>query len=103
MSNIATTNSRMHTTTSGWVTFAGYLMIVAGVFQSIAGLVAIFKPSVYLASSSSLIVLDYTQWGWTHLIFGIILMLGAGSLFAGRLWGRFLAIFLATISAILNF
>lgn len=91
------------TTSSGWVTFAGYLMIVAGFFQSIAGLVAIFKPSLYIAASNHLLVLDYTQWGWIHFITGIILLLAAGSLFTGRLWARVIAIMFATISAVLNF
>jgi hypothetical protein len=88
---------------TGWVSFAGYLMVVAGFFHAIAGLVAIFKSDVYVASANSLLVFDYTAWGWTHLIFGAILIAGAFALFAGRMWGRILAITLATLSAILNF
>jgi hypothetical protein len=48
-------------------------------------------------------VLDYTQWGWTHLLFGILVIAAAFALFAGRMWGRVTAIILATLSAILNF
>lgn len=47
--------------------------------------------------------MDYRQWGWVQLIWGIVLIVSASSLLAGRLWGRILAITLATISAILNF
>src|SRR3954469_10599239 len=88
---------------SGWVFFAGYLMIVAGFFQMIAGLVALLKPSLYLATEKHLLLLNYNQWGWTHIIVGLILALSAGSLLAGRLWGRIVAITLATLSAIVNF
>ena len=96
-------NGQLTTNRSGWVTFGGYMMIVAGFFQAISGLVAIFKSSVYLVTSNHLLVLDYTQWGWVHLIVGIVLLLSSASLFAGRLWGRVVAITLATLSAILNF
>jgi hypothetical protein len=88
---------------SGWVFFAGYLMIVAGFFQMIAGFVALLKPSLYLATEKHLLLLSYTQWGWTHIIIGLVLALSAGSLFSGRLWGRALAITMATLSAIVNF
>ncbi|HSX29069.1 MAG TPA: hypothetical protein VLE73_00755 [Candidatus Saccharimonadales bacterium] len=88
---------------SGWVAFAGYLMIVVGVFQSIAGLVAIFDPGIYVAANNSLWLLDYTQWGWVHLILGIILVASSASLFAGKWWGRFVAVTLAMLSAIANF
>jgi uncharacterized membrane protein HdeD (DUF308 family) len=88
---------------SGWIDFAGYLMVVAGTFHIIAGLTALFKDQVYVAAQSTLLAFDYTQWGWVHLIFGIILCLSAASLFANRFWGRFVAIFLATLSAIANF
>lgn len=103
MSAVATRTRNTETNPNGWVTFAGFMMIIAGFFQSIFGLVAIFKPSVLIATDKQLVLLDYTQWGWIHLITGIILLLSASSLFAGRLWGRTVAIILATISAVLNF
>lgn len=104
MSHASTRNNAPVTRrSSGWVAFAGYLMIVAGVFHAIAGLVALFKPSLYLATDNHLFVFNYTGWGWVHIAIGILLALSAFSLFAGRLWGRIVAIFFATISALLNF
>jgi hypothetical protein len=88
---------------SGWVSFAGYLMIVAGLFHAIAGLVALFKPTLYVATNSQLLAFNYTTWGWVHLLFGFVLIASSASLFAGRMWGRILAITLATFSAIANF
>lgn len=89
--------------TSGWVKFAGYLMIIAGLFQAIVGLVAIFDPGLYIATDNALWLLDYTQWGWAHFILGIIVTAAGGALLAGRMWGRILAIILAVISALANF
>ncbi len=87
----------------GWQYFAAFLMMLAGIFQSIAGLVALFKNTVFVVTPSHLVMLDYTQWGWVHLIVGIILFLSSFSLMAGRMWGRILGIVLASISAIANF
>jgi len=88
---------------SGWVTFAGCMMILVGSFQAVAGLVAIFDSRLYVVGANNLWVLDYRQWGWVHLILGLIIALSSVSLFAGRLWGRIVAITLATLSAIANF
>lgn len=103
MSNGTISHGQVTTTTSGWVTFAGIMMIVAGFFQAIAGFVALFKPSLYVSAGSQMWILNFTQWGWAHLILGIVLVLSAFSLFAGQTWGRIVAITLATLSAIANF
>ena len=88
---------------SGWVSFAGYLMIVAGFFHAVAGFVALFKPEVFVTGPNGSLIFSYDEWGWIHLIFGVILMAAASALFSGRLWGRVVAITLATLSAIANF
>ncbi len=87
----------------GWIFFAGMLMLVVGLFQTIAGFVALFQEDMYLVTSNNLLVFDYSQWGWIHLFWGIILMLSSFSLMAGQMWGRILGVFLAVVSAIANF
>jgi len=99
------TSVHMHTRTdhtSGWVTLAGIMMIAAGVFHGIAGLFAIFRSGWYVVNESQLVLFNYTQWGWVHLIFGIVLVLAAAALFAGKTWGRAVAITLAVLSIIAN-
>jgi hypothetical protein len=102
-SNSLSMESHSERRTSGWVSFAGYLLIVLGFFHLIAGLVALFQPSQYVVTESQLLIFNYTAWGWTHLIFGVILMAAAGALFSGKMWARVLTIILATLSAIANF
>jgi hypothetical protein len=78
-------------------------MVLAGIFQAIAGLAAMFKDSVFVVSQNSLLVFNYRQWGVVHLILGIILMLAGGAMFSGKMWARIVAVLLAALSAIANF
>jgi len=87
----------------GWIYFAGAMLILDGFFQAVAGLVAILKHSVYVTTSSSLVLLDYTQWGWIHLIVGIFLVLAGIAIFSGRLWGRIVGVIAAILSALASF
>lgn len=88
---------------AGWVYFAGIMMMLAGIFQFIAGLVAIYRNEVFVVGANSLLVFDYSQWGWIHLIIGVLLFLAAFSVFAGGAFGRALGSMLAGLSAIANF
>lgn len=87
----------------GWIYFAGFLMLLVGIFQTIAGFVALFKEDFYIVTSSELLLFDYSQWGWIHLFWGLLLILSSISLMAGQMWGRFLGVFLVAVSAIANF
>ncbi len=87
----------------GWVYFAGIMMMLAGIFHAIAGLVAIFKNEVFVVGAGSLLLLDFSQWGWLHLILGIVIFLAAFSVLAGGTFGRVIGSLLAGLSAIANF
>ena len=87
----------------GWIAFGGAMMIVLGSFHVIAGLVALLDDQKFLVSKSGLIVeADYTAWGWTHLILGIVLALAGIGLFSGQTWARIVAVMLAMFSAVAN-
>ena len=87
----------------GWITFAAVMMIMLGCFHAIQGLVALFDDQKFLVVNDELIVtVDYTAWGWVHLIGGIIVALAGISLFAGRTWARVVAVIAAMLSAIVN-
>jgi len=83
--------------------FAAIMMMVVGVYQAIMGLVAIFNDKYYLVGSSGLVVsVDYTVWGWVHLIVGLIAVAAGMALMQAKNWGRIVAIVLAVVSAVLN-
>ncbi len=87
----------------GWVVFAAVIVIVMGAFEAIEGLVAIFKDQYYLVPSTGLVVsVDYTVWGWVHLVLGLAAVAAGIALLQGRSWGRILVIGLAGLSAIVN-
>lgn len=101
------TDTAAHRRTSsgwvGWVVFAAIIAITMGAYEAIIGLVAIFKDRYFVVPSSGLVVsVDYTVWGWVHLLLGI-LAVGAGiGLLQGRNWARMVVIVLAGLSALVN-
>ena len=88
---------------AGWTAFAAVMLGFAGFFSAIAGLTALFRDQVYLVTKEALVVgADYTTWGWVHLILGGMLLLACGSLLKGNMYGRVIAVVVATLSAIVN-
>jgi hypothetical protein len=92
---------------SGWaiggITFAATMLVLIGIFQAIAGLVAIFDDDFYVVTQNYTFDLDTSAWGWIHLLLGIILVLVGYFLFAGAAWAGVTAIVLAVLSAVANF
>jgi hypothetical protein len=87
----------------GWVAFAAVIAITMGIYEAIIGLVAIFKDEYYLVGSSGLVVsVDYTVWGWVHLVLGLAAFTGGIGLMQGRGWGRVVVMGLAGLSALVN-
>ena len=88
----------------GWIVFAGTMMVMIGVFHVIQGLVAIFNDEYYLVGKNGLVVeMDYTGWGWTHVILGAVLFFAGLGLFSGAMWARVVGVTLAGLSALANF
>ena len=87
----------------GFIVFAAVMMMMAGVFQALAGLVAIFKNEFYVATRNYLFEFDVSAWGWIHLILGVIVVLAGFALLSGATWARTVGITLAVLSAIANF
>ena len=46
--------------------------------------------------------MDYTGWGWAHLIIGLIVVFAGLGLFTGQTWARIVAVMLAMFSAVAN-
>lgn len=48
------------------------MMPLLGSFHVIQGVSALFQDEYYLVGANGLTVqLDYTRWGWTHVILGV--------------------------------
>jgi len=83
----------------GWVTFAAVILGLAGVWNSIDGILAISSSRVYTANSVY-VFSDLNTWGWIMLILGIIQIIAAGSLLAGSEFARWFGIAAAGLNAI---
>jgi hypothetical protein len=92
---------------SGWavggITFAVVMMLMIGVFQIIAGLVAIIDDDFYVVTQNYTFDIDTSAWGWIHLLIGILLLLAGYGLYTGATWGAAVAIVMAVLAAVENF
>jgi cytochrome c oxidase subunit IV len=92
---------------SGWaiggIAFAATMMTLIGVFQILAGLVAIFNDDFYVVAQNYTFDLDVSAWGWIHLLVGIGVLATGFGLFGRRPWAGVAAIMLCMLSALVNF
>jgi len=84
---------------AGWVTFAGVMLLIAGVLNVIYGIAAISDSSFFI-NDTRYIFSGLHTWGWVTLILGVIQLLAAFSLWGGGLYGRIVGIGAAGLSAI---
>ena len=85
---------------SGWIFFAGLVIIIVGAMDVLQGFVAIIKDEYVVATSKGIAILDVTAWGWATLIWGALLILVALGLMGGAGWARWLAIIGVAVNAI---
>jgi hypothetical protein len=88
---------------TGWVIFAAVVMFTIGALDIIQGLAALLKETTYVSPGGEkalLVTTNFDTWGWSLIIWGIVLILAAGSLFAGRGWARWFAIVAVLINGI---
>jgi hypothetical protein len=85
----------------GWALFAVVTLAMAGGFQIINGLIALFRSGIYQVGRTGLVLdVDYTAWGWIHIGLGILAIVAALGLMRGQLWARILGVSLSVLSAI---
>ena len=87
----------------GLILFAGIMMIMAGVFQAIQGIVALFNDTFYVVGQQWVFSFNVTTWGWIHLLVGVLLVVAGYFLFQGAVWARVVGVAVAVISAVLSF
>jgi len=83
---------------TGWIGFAGWLMVVIGVMDFFEGLIAIIRGEYYVLTANQIIVFDTTTWGWLTLLWGIVLMFAGWGLLTRSGWARWFTIVAASIT-----
>lgn len=100
---MATNNSNNVSGWVGWVYFAAFMLIAIGFFQTILGFTALLNDEWLIQVGGQLLLLDYTTWGWVHLILGIVSMVAGTGLFNGSNWARVIAIILVLFNFLAQF
>ncbi|RSM43757.1 hypothetical protein DMA12_17870 [Amycolatopsis balhimycina DSM 5908] len=84
----------------GWIWFAGAITVLAGLFNVIEGLVALFDKDYYVVGPSGLLVFTLTGWGWLHFVVGVLVVLTGIALLTGAQWARVVTVALAGFNAL---
>jgi hypothetical protein len=85
---------------TGWVVFAGSIMVIVGFLNFFYGLAAIVNDEVVVVGGHGAIIADLTAWGWVTLLLSILLIMTGFGLFSGATWARVAGIVIVTINAI---
>ncbi|WP_433291469.1 DUF7144 family membrane protein [Actinoplanes sp. CA-030573] len=84
----------------GMVAFGGFMIVLTGIFHLIEGIVALADDDFYVARPAGLALSwSYTQWGWLHVVVGVLALAAGTGIFLGQLWARVAGVAIALVSA----
>ncbi|GAB4047132.1 MULTISPECIES: DUF7144 family membrane protein [Catellatospora] len=102
MSTVAKATERIG---SGWLSFAGLLILLLGVFNVVEGIFAIANDryAAYATSTQGeLYLFNLHTWGWLHVLLGAVLIAVGAGIWSGKEWARGAGIGLAGATALLQ-
>jgi uncharacterized membrane protein (DUF2068 family) len=85
----------------GLVTFAGVMLLIAAVLNTLYGIAAIGKAHVFV-HNARYVFGDLNTWGWFMLGLGIVQGLAAFGIWRGTSWARWFGVGSAAVNAILQ-
>ena len=88
---------------TGWIAFAGVMMIIGGFLNAFYGLVAVVNDDWVVWTNRGSVLLDITEWGWVHIILGLVVALCGFGVFTGNVLARTVGVIIASLSLIGNF
>ena len=96
-------NTRLEGVRTGWVTFAGIVALVVGGYNALGGLAALSDDDTLTAQATEVLYgIDLTAWGWFWLLLGAVQILAGVLVLQRNEWGRWLAIVIAAVSALVT-
>jgi hypothetical protein len=85
----------------GLVTFAGVMLMIAAVLNTLYGIAAIDNANVFV-HSARYVFGDLNTWGWFLLALGVFQFFAALAIWRGASWGRWFGVACASANAILQ-
>ena len=90
-------------TATGFSTFAGVVMVIAGILHVLQGIAAIAHDDIYVSTPNYLYSFDLTGWGWVHLVLGVVVAAVGVAVLRGQSWAAAMGMILAGLSLLGNF
>jgi hypothetical protein len=88
---------------TGWITFAGVMLLIGGSLNLFYGIVAAVNDEWVVFTNRSAVYLDVSEWGWVHIILGAVVFLSGIGVFSGNILARIVGVAVASISLLVNF
>ena len=88
---------------TGWIAFAGVMMIISGALNALYGLIAAVNDEWVVWTNRASLYIDISQWGWIHMILGLVMLLSGIGVFSGNILARTVGVIAASLSLIANF
>ena len=85
----------------GWVTFAGIMLMIAGVLNVVYGISAISEAHFYVANTRYVIG-ELATWGWFLTVVGAVQVCAGLGVFARQAWARWTGVGFAAINAVIQ-
>jgi hypothetical protein len=86
---------------SGWIGFAGIILIIAGFFNVVSGLWALDNKD--RAIGEILYESNLETWGWIYLVVGIVIILAGLGVLQRAQWARWVGILAAMFGIVVEF
>jgi hypothetical protein len=84
---------------SGWVQFAGIMLLFSGVWIAFEGVFAFFRSTYFIGSA---VFGSLWIWALAWLVFGVLLIAAGMAVTSGQRWGRWFGIVVAGLAALLH-
>jgi hypothetical protein len=88
---------------TGWIAFAGVMMILGGALHAFYGLVAALNDDWAGFAHVGDVLLGVQAWGWIAVIVGLLVVLCGFGVFSGNILARTVGVILAALSVVTNF
>jgi hypothetical protein len=91
---------------TGWIVFAGVLMVLAGANMFVNGLWALHATTATVNTFKGQLLFSDTNldtWGWIYLILGAVVLIAGFCVFARMHWAVSVGIIVALVQAIFAF